>query len=102
MRFYTGVMRHITTRAAVVVAVLTTAGLSRVVWSPVLFLLCRSVRADSAFAQVYKLADMNTRQIQALDRERTVLLIPGGILRHGKEGFTVHAGADEQKSRELQ
>ena len=68
-----------------------------------LFLLCTIGPARSAFAQVYKLADMNTRQIQALDRQRTVVLIPGGILEeHGEEGFTVHAGANQQKSRKLQ
>ena len=40
--------------------------------------------ARSASAQIYKLAEMNTRQIQALDRQHTVVLIPGGILEeHG-------------------
>src|SRR5262245_20244557 len=49
-----------------------------------LFLLCTIGPARDAVAQVHKLADMNTRQIQALDRERTVILIPGGILEeHG-------------------
>jgi creatinine amidohydrolase/Fe(II)-dependent formamide hydrolase-like protein len=37
-----------------------------------------------ASAQVYQLADMNTRQIQALDKAHTVIVIPGGILEeHG-------------------
>jgi len=34
--------------------------------------------------RVYRLAEMNTDQIAALDRERTVILIPGGIMEeHG-------------------
>jgi len=38
----------------------------------------------SAQAQVYELADLNTEQIRALDRAKTVVLIPGGILEeHG-------------------
>lgn len=37
-----------------------------------------------ASAQIYQLAEMNTRQIQALDRQHTVVVIPGGILEeHG-------------------
>jgi creatinine amidohydrolase len=35
-------------------------------------------------AQVLQLADLNTEQIRALDKEKTVVLIPGGILgQHG-------------------
>src|SRR5262245_52943314 len=35
-------------------------------------------------ARVYQLAEMNTDQIRALDRARTVILIPGGIMEeHG-------------------
>ncbi len=38
----------------------------------------------SAQAQVYELADLNTEQIRALGRAKTVVLIPGGILEeHG-------------------
>jgi creatinine amidohydrolase/Fe(II)-dependent formamide hydrolase-like protein len=38
----------------------------------------------SALAQVVRVAEMNTSQIRALDRARTVVLIPGGILEeHG-------------------
>ena len=37
-----------------------------------------------AHGQVYRLAEMNTEQIGALDRRTTVVLIPGGILeQHG-------------------
>jgi hypothetical protein len=32
------------------------------------------------FAQIYRVQDMNTEQIKALDREKTVVLLPGGIL----------------------
>jgi creatinine amidohydrolase len=35
-------------------------------------------------AQIHRLAEMNTEQIRALDRQRTVVLMPGGILeQHG-------------------
>jgi creatinine amidohydrolase len=44
-----------------------------------LFVLCLP-----ATAQVYRVAEMNTEQIRALDREKTVVLLPGGILEeHG-------------------
>src|SRR5262249_53015642 len=37
-----------------------------------------------AFAQIYNVKEMNTEQIKALDREKTVVLLPGGILEeHG-------------------
>jgi creatinine amidohydrolase len=50
------------------------------VWSvSFLFLLCLP-----ATAQVYHVAEMNTGQIRALNREKTVVLLPGGILEeHG-------------------
>jgi creatinine amidohydrolase/Fe(II)-dependent formamide hydrolase-like protein len=36
------------------------------------------------YAQVYRLVEMNSEQVRALDREKTVILIPGGILEeHG-------------------
>src|SRR5215831_828581 len=54
----------------------------------------------SASAQVYQLAEMNTRQIQALDRQHTVVVIPGGILEeHGPylpsytDGYSIAAYA---------
>jgi creatinine amidohydrolase len=54
--------------------------------------------ASSASAQIYELADMNTRQIQALDRQHTVVVIPGGILEeHGPylpsytDGYAIEA-----------
>ena len=53
-------------------------------WSMVLLMVGTLGVARPASAQIYALADMNTRQIQALDRKRTVVLIPGGILEeHG-------------------
>ena len=40
--------------------------------------------ARPSVERVYQLAEMNTDQIRALDRERTVILIPGGIMEeHG-------------------
>ena len=46
--------------------------------------LCMLFHAHRTAAQVYRLADLNTEQILALDREKTVVLIPGGILEeHG-------------------
>jgi creatinine amidohydrolase len=41
-------------------------------------------KPSRAEAQVYRLAELNTEQIRALDREKTVILLPGGILEeHG-------------------
>jgi creatinine amidohydrolase/Fe(II)-dependent formamide hydrolase-like protein len=40
--------------------------------------------ARSAEAQVYRLAELNIDQIRMLDRQRTVILLPGGVLEeHG-------------------
>ena len=40
--------------------------------------------APVAFGQVYHVQQMNTEQIRALDRQRTVVILPGGILeQHG-------------------
>ncbi len=52
---------------------------------PACFLfLCVLLLANRTDAQVYKLAELNTEQILALNREKTVVLIPGGILEeHG-------------------
>src|SRR6188768_666793 len=54
--------------------------------------------AIDASAQIYRLAELNTRQIQALDRQRTVVVIPGGILEeHGPylpaytDGYAIQA-----------
>jgi creatinine amidohydrolase/Fe(II)-dependent formamide hydrolase-like protein len=42
------------------------------------------VCATQAFAQIYHVKEMNTEQLRALDREKTVVLLPGGILeQHG-------------------
>jgi len=40
--------------------------------------------ATQAFAQIYHVKEMNTEQIRGLDREKTVVILPGGILeQHG-------------------
>jgi creatinine amidohydrolase len=40
--------------------------------------------AAPAAGQVYRVAEMSTEQIRALDRARTVVILPGGILeQHG-------------------
>jgi len=40
--------------------------------------------ATQARGQIYRVEEMNTQQIRALDREKTVVLLPGGILEeHG-------------------
>ena len=40
--------------------------------------------ATQAFAQIYHVKEMNTEQIRGLDREKTVVVLPGGILeQHG-------------------
>jgi creatinine amidohydrolase len=59
--------------------------------------------ALTACGQIYRLAEMNTRQIRALDLQRTVVLIPGGILEeHGPylPSYTDDY-ADEAYAREL-
>ena len=41
-------------------------------------------RPAAGCTQVHRLAEMNTEQIRALDRQKTVILLPGGILEeHG-------------------
>jgi creatinine amidohydrolase/Fe(II)-dependent formamide hydrolase-like protein len=43
-----------------------------------------SLLAGAAEAQVYRLAELNTDQIRLLDRQKTVVLLPGGIMeQHG-------------------
>jgi creatinine amidohydrolase/Fe(II)-dependent formamide hydrolase-like protein len=56
--------------------------------------------ARPASSQIYQLAGMNTRQIEALDRQHTVVIIPGGILEeHGPylpsytDGYAIQAYA---------
>jgi creatinine amidohydrolase/Fe(II)-dependent formamide hydrolase-like protein len=53
-------------------------------------------------AQVFRIAEMNTREIQALNLQRTVVLIPGGILEeHGPylpsytDGYAIDAYTQE-------
>jgi creatinine amidohydrolase len=46
--------------------------------------LCCATMGSVAGAQVVNVADLNTRQILALDRSRTVVVLPGGMLEeHG-------------------
>jgi hypothetical protein len=54
--------------------------------------------ATPAAAQAYKLAELNTEQIRALDRARTVILIPGGSSRARIEvAMKILDGADERQ-----
>ena len=47
-------------------------------------LMAVPIAPSIASAQVLKLAELNTEQIGALDRDKTIVLIPGGILeQHG-------------------
>lgn len=49
-----------------------------------LFFIGLTMFVSPAFAQIYHVKDMNTEQIKALDREKTVVLLPVGILEeHG-------------------
>lgn len=49
-----------------------------------IILILTGVWPSGALAQVYRLAELNTEQIRALDREKTVILLPGGIMeQHG-------------------
>ena len=45
-----------------------------------------------ATAQVFQFGSLNTREIQKLDRNKTVLIIPGGILE--EHGPYLPSGAD--------
>ena len=56
-----------------------------------------------AQAQVYQMAEMNAEQIRALDRDRTVLVIPGGILEEHGPYLPVYADgyADRYYSQRL-
>lgn len=50
---------------------------------PLLFIMVLWLPAD-AMGQVYSLSTLNTEQIRMLDRARTVVILPGGILeQHG-------------------
>jgi len=58
--------------------------------------------ASAGWAQVYRLADLNTEQIRALNPAKTVVIIPGGILEeHGpylpsySDGFFAEAYSRE-------
>lgn len=43
-----------------------------------------AVSCGTVSAQIYRVAQMNTEQIRALDKQRTVVLLPGGVLEeHG-------------------
>ena len=60
----------------------------RVVLTAALFLACSWLPFGSAprlaQAQIYRLAELNTVQIRALNRQTTVVIIPGGVLEeHG-------------------
>ncbi len=53
-------------------------------WASLLLWLLIVILPAQTYAQVYQLAELNTEQIRALDHERTVVLLPGGILEeHG-------------------
>jgi creatinine amidohydrolase len=46
--------------------------------------LCSLLLAPAAESQVLRVANLNTRQIRALDRSKTVVILPGGMLEeHG-------------------
>ena len=47
---------------------------------------------SQAFAQIYNVKEMNTEQIKALDRDKTVVLLPVGILE--EHGPYLPSGAD--------
>ena len=53
-------------------------------WLRICAVLIPTVWAAAAVAQIYSLADLNTEQIRQLDRARTAVIIPGGIMEeHG-------------------
>ena len=68
-----------------------------------LLLMVLTMFVSQAFAQIYHVKDMNTEQIRALDRDKTVVLLPGGILeQHGPylPSFT-DGYANERLTQEL-
>lgn len=70
---------------------------------PALTAIALIASSHNVTGQIYKIAEMNTRQIRALDLQKTVVLIPGGILEeHGPylPSFT-DGYADEAYTREL-
>ena len=76
--------------------------LSHTVLSAALLLVGVMFQSHKAAGQIYKMAEMNTRQIRALDLQRTVVLIPGGILEeHGPylpsytDGYAIEAYTQE-------
>jgi creatinine amidohydrolase/Fe(II)-dependent formamide hydrolase-like protein len=43
-----------------------------------------AVSCCTVSAQIYRVAQMNTEQIRALDKQKTVVILPGGVLEeHG-------------------
>src|SRR5688572_18233283 len=58
---------------------------ARIAHTVILGLLVVSLMKPSvSSAQVLKLAELNTEQIRSLNKDRTIVLIPGGILeQHG-------------------
>ena len=44
----------------------------------------QTVFAGTAFAQIYHVQEMNTEQIKALEREKTVVLLPRGHPRRAR------------------
>jgi creatinine amidohydrolase/Fe(II)-dependent formamide hydrolase-like protein len=58
--------------------------------------------SQQVVAQVFRITEMNTREIQALNLQKTVVLIPGGILEeHGPymtsytDGYAIDAYTQE-------
>src|SRR5579859_6310481 len=73
---------------------------SSILWRGVFF---AALLTSARFApcQILQLAELNTRQIEALDKQKTVVLIPGGILEeHGPylpsftDGYVTQAYTD--------
>lgn len=60
--------------------------------SPLTRLLFIGLFVTPAFGQIYHVKEMNTEQIKALDREKTVVLLPVGILE--EHGPYLPSGAD--------
>ena len=57
---------------------------TRILIRVVVLLSFFTLAGAEAFAQIYYVKEMNTEQFRALDREKTVVLLPGGILeQHG-------------------
>jgi creatinine amidohydrolase len=58
--------------------------MNKIIKRLLIFAIFLLLLAGTNWAQVYRVAEMNVEQLRALDKQKTVILLPGGILeQHG-------------------